>query len=126
MRKENRLVSEADFRRVRQEGRSWSHPLLVLHVRRSSGQTFRAGVSVGKRFGGAVRRNRLRRQVRELLRARLPELSPGWDVVISPRQQAGSATFAELGDAVDLLLGRARLRAQPPPTAAGRPDGPAT
>jgi RNase P protein component len=65
--------------------------------------------------------------VRELLRARLPELSPGWDVVISPRPQADSATFAELGDAVDLLLVRARIRAPTPPTGDGpsRPDGPA-
>jgi ribonuclease P protein component len=114
VRKENRLVSEADFRRVRHEGRSWAHPLLVVHARRSDGAHFRAGVSVGKRVGGAVRRNRLRRRVRELLRARLRELNPGWDVVISARPPAVSASFAELGDAVDQLLRRARLRATEP------------
>jgi ribonuclease P protein component len=119
VRRENRLVSEADFRRVRHEGRSWAHPLLVIHVRHSGGLHFRAGISVGKRFGGAVRRNRVKRRVRELLRARLPELSPGWDVVISPRPPADSASFAELGEAVDLLLGRARLRQPASPREVG-------
>jgi ribonuclease P protein component len=124
VRKENRLVSEADYRRVRHEGRSWAHPLLVLHVRRSEGEHFRAGISVGKRVGGAVRRNRFRRRVRELLRARLPELTPGWDVVISARPPADSASFAELGDAIDQLLRRARLRAtEPPPEATSTPPG---
>jgi len=94
-----------------------------MHVRRSDGDRFRAGVSVGKRVGGAVRRNLLRRRVRELLRARLRELSPGWDVVISPRPPADGASFAELGDAIDQLIRRARIHgsATPPPASGDRP-----
>jgi ribonuclease P protein component len=132
VRRENRLVSEAEFRRVRHEGRSWAHPLLVIHAHESGGVHFRAGISVGKRVGGAVRRNLLKRRVRELLRARLRELSPGWDVVISPRPPADSASFAALGDAIDQLLRRARLRASAPsaetpsepPAAPPEGDGP--
>ena len=118
MRKENRLASEADFRRARSEGRSWAHPLLALHARPSGGAHFRAGIAVGKRVGGAVQRNRVKRRVRELLRARLAELTPGWDVVISARPPAAAATFAELASAIDQLLARARLRTIAPPPAA--------
>jgi len=110
VREENRLASEVDFRRVRHEGRSWAHPLLVLHARRSDGPHFRLGVSVGKRLGKAVERNRVRRRVRELVRARLKELQPGWDVVIVARSPAASAPFLILGEALDQLLARARLR----------------
>jgi ribonuclease P protein component len=110
VRKENRLASEADFRRTRSEGRSWAHPLLGLHARQSGFAHFRAGIAVGKRVGGAVQRNRVKRRVRELLRDRLAELTPGWDVVISARPPAAGATFAELGAAIDQLLSRARLR----------------
>ena len=116
MRKENRLASEADFRRTRGEGRSWAHPLLGLHARPSGAAHFRAGIAVGKRVGGAVQRNRVKRRVREHLRARLAELTPGWDVVISARPPAAAATFDELGAAIDQLLTRARLRtSQSPP-----------
>ena len=118
MRKENRLASEADFRRTRSEGRSWAHPLLGLHARPTGTPYFRAGIAVGKRVGGAVQRNRVKRRVRELLRARLAELTPGWDVVISARPPAAAATFAELGAAIDQLLARARLRTVPPPLVA--------
>jgi ribonuclease P protein component len=118
VRKENRLASEADFRRARSEGRSWAHPLLGLHARPSGEPRFRAGIAVGKRVGGAVQRNRVKRRVREILRARLAELTPGWDIVISARPPAAAASFAELSAAIDQLLGRARLRSPPPPPAA--------
>jgi ribonuclease P protein component len=110
VREENRLASEADFRRVRHQGRSWAHPLLVLHARRSDSPHFRLGVSVGKRLGNAVNRNRVRRRIRELVRARLKELQPGWDVVIVARSSAASAKFLTLGEALDQLIERARLR----------------
>jgi ribonuclease P protein component len=126
VRKENRLASEADFRRVRAEGRAWAHPLLVLHARSGGGPGFRLGVSTSKRIGKAVVRNRLRRRVRELFRARLKGLRQGWDVVIVVRPPAATAPFAELGEAVDQLLARARLRqlhipsdAAPPTTSSG-------
>ena len=115
MRRENRVASEADFRRVRSEGRSWAHPLLVLHARRTEAPHLRAGITVGKRVGGAVLRNRVRRRVREHLRARLAGLTPGWDVVISARPPAAAASFDELGDAVDQLVRRARLAAPSSP-----------
>ena len=95
---------------MRHGGRSWAHPLLVLHARRSDGPHFRLGVSVGKRIGNAVCRNRIRRRVRELVRARLKELQPGWDVVIVARTPAASAPFLTLGSALDQLVERAGLR----------------
>lgn len=124
MRKENRLASEADFRRVRGEGRAWAHPLLVLHARRTGDPTFRLGVSTSKRLGKAVVRNRLRRRFRELFRARLRGLREGWDVVIVARPGAASATFAQLGEAVDQLLARAHLLRLHLPSDAARSTAP--
>jgi ribonuclease P protein component len=109
VRKENRLASEADFRRVRNEGRAWAHPLFVLHARRAESPTIRLGVSTSKRLGNAVVRNKFRRRLRELVRARLNGLQRGWDVVIVARPPAASAAVAQLGEALDQLLTRARL-----------------
>jgi ribonuclease P protein component len=68
------------------------------------------GVSVSKRLGNAVSRNRIRRRIRELVRARLKELQPGWDVVIVARSPAATAPFLILGQALDQVVDRARLR----------------
>jgi ribonuclease P protein component len=68
------------------------------------------GVSVSKRLGNAVSRNRVRRRIRELVRARLRELQPGWDVVIVARSPAATAPFLSLGEALDQVVERARLR----------------
>jgi ribonuclease P protein component len=111
VREENRLASEADFRRVRTEGRAWTHPMLALHARRSGGAHLRVGISVGKRLGGAVDRNRVKRRVREHMRARVKELQSGWDVVIVARPPIARATFDQIGGALDQLLGRAQLSA---------------
>jgi ribonuclease P protein component len=73
------------------------------------------GVSVSKRLGNAVNRNRVRRRIRELVRARVKELQPGWDVVIVARTPAASAAFLTLKEALDQLVERARLR---PPSSA--------
>ena len=130
MRKENRLASEADFRRVRGEGRAWAHPLLVLHARSTDASAFRLGVSTSKRFGNAVTRNRARRRFRELFRARLNGLREGWDAVIVARPGAASASFDQLRSALEQVLERARLlrpdaSGLAAPSMPGRlPDGP--
>ena len=85
--------------------------MLVLHARRADEPAFRLGVSTSKRLGKAVVRNKVRRRLRELVRARLRGLRTGWDVVIVARPPAASASFVDLGAAVDLLLARAGINA---------------
>ena len=45
----------------------------------------RFGLATGKRLGGAVIRNRVRRRIREALRVMAPSFQPGWDVLIIAR-----------------------------------------
>ncbi|HEU5314516.1 MAG TPA: ribonuclease P protein component, partial [Chloroflexota bacterium] len=65
-----------------------------------------------KRVGRAVVRNRVRRRLREIVRALLPRLAPGWDLALAARNRASQATFDELRRAVEGLMGRARLLRQ--------------
>lgn len=109
MRQEFRLRKSADFQRVRATKRSWAHPLLVLYVAPQGLDVTRVGISVGKRVGGAVVRNRVRRRIHEAVRLRHPALPPGYDLVFIGREPAAAAVWPEVRLAVDQLLRRAKL-----------------
>lgn len=113
MRRTFRLRKSADFQRVRANRQSWAHPLLVLYVAPNDGDVTRVGLSVGKRVGGAVVRNRVRRRIREAVRRRHPALPAGYDLVFVARQSSADTGWPELQGAVEHLLYRARLLERP-------------
>ena len=65
----------------------------------------RFGISTGRRLGGAVRRNRVRRRLREILRRSPNETGHGWDILIVVRPPAVDASYDELRAALEHLLG---------------------
>jgi len=71
----------------------------------------RLGISVPRRVGGAVVRNRVRRRIREIFR-RSRELfgGRGADVVVNARPSASEATFTELSDEYRTLLAKSLSR----------------
>jgi len=62
------------------------------------------GFTTPRALGKAIRRNRIRRRVREAVRRRFAALEGGWDVVLNPRAAALQAPFAELEAAVEKLF----------------------
>jgi ribonuclease P protein component len=104
-----RLRSAADFQRVRARRRSWAHPLLILYVADSPAEQSRVGLVVGRRVGNAVTRNRVKRRMREAMRARYATLPRPVDLVWIARPAAAEADQGALQAAVDQLLRGARL-----------------
>jgi ribonuclease P protein component len=100
------LSRPEDFAALQGEGSVRSHPLLVVRIRRSGLEETRFGLSTGRKLGGAVVRNRVRRRLREALRVMAPSLQPGWDVLIIARSAAIGADFQTLADALQNLLRR--------------------
>jgi ribonuclease P protein component len=108
VKREHRLRSAVDFQRVRdQSPRVWPHRLLVLHVAPNDLDRARVGITVSGRVGKAVVRNRIRRRLREALRARLDSLTVGYDVLVVARPPSVQASWRELVEAVDTVLQRA-------------------
>jgi len=118
-----RLRRGRDFRRLRHTGRVYVHPLLVLRVAANDLPLVRMGVTAGRKVGTAVVRNKVKRRLREILRARLPHLPPGYDLWWIARPRAARASFAALQDAVDALLQQAGLTASPASPNPGREEG---
>jgi ribonuclease P protein component len=80
-----RLKRPAEFRAVYAYRARAADGRLVVYVRPNGLAEARLGVSVGKRCGGAVRRNRIKRLLREAFRTGGTEaLPPGYDLVIVP------------------------------------------
>ncbi len=69
----------------------------------------RFGFVAGKKVGGAVKRNRAKRLLREAVRHRLTTIRKSWDLVFIARSQAEGAEFKAIDSAVEQLLQRAKL-----------------
>lgn len=83
------------FRRLyRTKGQA--NGLLVLYARRNRSGQNRVGITVSKKLGKAVVRNRVRRRLREVYRLNEEKFQPGWDIVVVARSRAVDATFSKL------------------------------
>lgn len=109
MKRQHRLRRQADLRRVRQQGRLFKHRLALLHCQPNGTPLSRFGFSVSRRIGKAVRRNLVRRRLREVVRLHLKEIPPGWDCLLVARAPAAFASYQEVELAVLRLLQQAHL-----------------
>ncbi len=70
--------------------------LLVLYARANRTGKNRVGITTGKKLGGAVERNRIRRRLREVYRLNEERFRPGYDIVVVARSRALTAGFSDL------------------------------
>ncbi|HEX8310221.1 MAG TPA: ribonuclease P protein component [Chthoniobacteraceae bacterium] len=94
-----RLASTGEFQKLKREGTSLHGKFIVLSVLRSATTSgARIGLITSRRVGGAVVRNRVRRRLREIVRADRALLAADCWLVLIARQRAAGAAFAELRD----------------------------
>jgi ribonuclease P protein component len=97
-RKRGRLSRSGDFDRVYREGRSHSNRYLVLYAfprSEDDESETRLGLSVGKKIGGAVDRNKVKRCLREAFWELADRLPAGHDFVLVARPDLGSLVERE-------------------------------
>lgn len=99
------LKKNDDFRKVYRKGKSFANRLLVMYVLENEGRGNRLGISVSKKVGNSVVRHRVTRLVRESYRLQEHIFNSGLDIVVVARNNASSASYAEVESAL-LHLGR--------------------
>jgi len=100
-----------EFSRVYKRGRYLTGNFVVVHFlkRKGQGGKNRLGVTVSRNVSGSVRRNRLKRLIRESYRLMEDELVTGYDLIITGRQKDEPPTFAQLDRELGRILRRAGL-----------------
>ena len=109
MRRKYRLRRNSDFQQVRQNGKFYASPLMVLAFLRNELDHSRFGFVVSKRLGNAVKRNKIKRQIREATRLQLPQIESGVDLVIIARQPIREASYQEIEQTLLYLLKKSKL-----------------
>ena len=116
MKRANRLSRSRDFDAVYRQGRSVSSRYLVLYwFPHEDPAAPRFGFSVPKSVGGAVERNKIKRQLREVWQQRLDRVPAGNDYVLIVRSGLAEAVSANgfewLGERVDEVLAQTKVAA---------------
>ena len=116
MKRANRLSRSRDFEAVYRHGRSVSSRFLVLYwFPQEEAAAPRFGFSVPRSVGGAVERNKIKRQLREVWRERLERVPAGNDYVLIVRPGLPAAVIANgfewLGERVDEVLSMTKAAA---------------
>ncbi len=103
------LTKNNEFQRVYSKGRYSASAFLVIYVLPNRLDKTRVGITTSKKVGNAVRRNRMRRLIRENLRILSDRLIRGIDVVVVARKAEETASLETIGKELRYLLHRLDL-----------------
>ena len=110
--KQGNLRKNKKFQAVYRTGKSYANKMAVLYVMPNDSDSRRIGFAAGKRLGGAVVRNRVKRLLREAYRLQQVQLISGVDLVLVGRQPMVGADYKVVAKAFLDLCNRARIVAK--------------
>lgn len=113
MKKTFRIKKDSDFQSVFKGGKSFANRQFVIYMYKNElNVPFRIGLSVSKKVGNAVTRNRIKRHVRQSFTEMKEEIVPGYDFIIIARKPAAEMNGTEIKKSLIHVLKRAKALGQ--------------
>lgn len=113
VKKEFRIKDNDEFQQIFKSGNSFANRQLVIYFINESDQSeqthFRIGLSVGKKIGNAVTRNRIKRYLRQSFQDLEDKLLPTLNIIIIARQPTKDMGYLEIKKSLVHLLSRQHL-----------------
>ncbi len=106
-----RLRKRWEFFQVYGRGEKEHAAYFVLYLLENELSRHRLGVTASRKVGKAIKRNQIRRRLREVFRRNREIIPPWWDVVINVKQAAGGASLKDLRNDFIRAIGRWKRRA---------------
>lgn len=103
------LKLNKDFRRLYSRGKHFAGGYVVVYAMKNRLEINRLGLTAGKSVGNAVKRNRVKRLIRESYRAVEDKLSTGYDFVIVARGRMVGKTLKEVSKDMNYVLKKMEL-----------------
>lgn len=99
-----KLKENRDFRRVYNKGKSYVSPYFVVYINKNRFCDIRLGITVGKKIGNAVKRNRAKRLITAAFSAVHPQILVGYDFVIVARTKILTVKSTEVTSSLLKIL----------------------
>lgn len=102
------LRNSRQFRQVYDQGQRFHTPFFSIFILERDSNEQRIGITVTRKIGNAVVRNRCKRRLREVLRKHLNDAAGlvGFDLVINARSNLIQAEFQQIMEALGKVIGR--------------------
>jgi ribonuclease P protein component len=109
LKKSLRLTKNLEFKNVYRSGRRWTSPFFTMYIKKNNLGYSRLGVSVSKKVGKSVVRNKIKRRIKEIIRTNYGFIKNGWDIVFSVRPLSVDLEYTNMEKEVKNLLKRGRI-----------------
>ncbi len=101
---DNRLKKKKDFKKVYKYGKSSANKILVLYLLKNNDINTKIGISVSKKVGNAVIRNKIKRVIREICRNNIGNLKKGYNLVFIARIKIVNRNYYEIEKGLKNLI----------------------